>query len=167
MADILGVTAEHFIYASEVLVTVLARLMNDIFVNGYIPDMMKQGVLTPVFIKKGSSTDSRNYQGITVTPRISKLLESIIKKRIQPFIEQTQNPLQRGFTKGSSPMNCSLILEELIRELKDMKKDVFIAFLDAQSAFDVVDHASLMRRLFHIGVDGALWNLIYSLHSNA
>ena len=24
-----------------------------------------------------------------------------------------------------------------------------------------------MRRLFHIGVDGALWNLIYSLHSNA
>ena len=64
-------------------------------------------------------------------------------------------------------MNCSLILEELIRESKDMKKDVFIAFLDAKSAFDVVDHASLMWRLFHIGVDGALWNLIYSLHSNA
>ena len=64
-------------------------------------------------------------------------------------------------------MNCSLILEEFIRESKDMKKDVYIAFLDAKSAFDVVDHASLMRRLFHIGVDGALWNLIYSLHSNA
>ena len=48
-----------------------------------------------------------------------------------------------------------------------MKKDVYIAFLDTKSAFDVVDHASLMRRLFHIGVDGALWNLIYSLHSNA
>ena len=48
-----------------------------------------------------------------------------------------------------------------------MKKDVYIAFLDTKSAFDVVDHASLMRRLFHIGVDVALWNLIYSLHSNA
>ena len=98
-ADIFGVTAEHFIYASEALVTVLARLMNDIFVNGNIPDMMKQGVLTPVFKKKGSSTDSRNYRGITVTPTISKLLESIIKKRIQPFIEQTQNPLQRALPK--------------------------------------------------------------------
>ena len=32
--------------------TVLARLMNDIFVNGNIPDLMKQGVLTPVFKKK-------------------------------------------------------------------------------------------------------------------
>ena len=64
-------------------------------------------------------------------------------------------------------MNCSLILEEFIRESKDMKKDVYIAFLNAKSAFNVVDHASLMQRLFHIGVDGALWNLIYSLHSNA
>ena len=53
LADIFGVTAEHFIYASEALVTVLDRLMNDIFVNGNIPDLMKQGVLTPVFKKKG------------------------------------------------------------------------------------------------------------------
>ena len=141
--------------------------MNNILFKGNIPDIMKEGVLTPVFKKKGSSTDSRNYRGITVTPTISKLLECIIKRRIQPFIEQTQNPLQRGFTKGSSPMNCSLILEEYIRDSKDQKKDVYIAFLDAKSAFDVVDHASLMRRLFQIGVDGKLWNLIHSLHSNA
>ena len=60
------------------------------------------------------------------------------------FIEQTQSPLQRGFTKGSSSMNCSLILEEYIRESKGMKKDVYIVFLAAKSAFDVVDHASLM-----------------------
>ena len=51
-SDIFGVTAEHFIYASEALVTVHARVMNDIFVNGNIPDMMKQGVLTSVFKKR-------------------------------------------------------------------------------------------------------------------
>ena len=45
-------------------------------------------------------------------------------------------------------MNCSLILDEYIRDSKDQKKDVYIAFLDAKSAFDVVDHASLMRKLF-------------------
>ena len=48
-ADIFGVAAGHFKYASEALVTVLARLMNDIFVTGNIPDIMKQGVLIPVF----------------------------------------------------------------------------------------------------------------------
>ena len=51
-------------------------------------------------------------------------------------------------------MNCALILEEYIRENKDQKKDSFIAFLDSKAAFDVVNHASLMRRLFIISVEG-------------
>ena len=45
-------------------------------------------------------------------------------------------------------MNCALTLEEYIRENKDQKKDCFIAFLDAKAAFDVVNHASFVRKLF-------------------
>ena len=71
--------------------------------------------------------------------------------------------MQTGFTKNSSPINCALILEEYIRENNDQKKDSFIAFLDAKAAFDVVNHASLMRRLFHIGA-GVTWSLLHSLH---
>ena len=74
---------------------------------------------------------------------------------------------RREFTKNSSPMNCALILEEYIRENKDQKKDSFIAFLDAKAAFDVVNHASLMRKLFHIGDEGVTWSLINSLHREA
>ena len=40
-------------------------------------------------------------------------------------------------------------------------------FLDAKSAFDVVSHQSLMRKLFHIGIEGNLWTLISSLHQDA
>ena len=68
--------------------------------------------------------------------------------------EAQQNSLQSGFTKHSSPMNCSLIVEETIREYKDLRKPVYIAFLDAKSAFDVVSHDSLLRKLFHAGVEG-------------
>ena len=34
-----------------------------------------------------------------------------ITPRTEPYIEATQNRVQRGFTKSSSPRNCSLILE--------------------------------------------------------
>ena len=64
-------------------------------------------------------------------------------------------------------MNDSLILEEVIREHKDKRLPLYIAFLDAKSAFDVVCHNSLMRKLFHIGVDGVDWSLIHSLHEGA
>ena len=75
--------------------------------------------------------------------------------------------MQRGFTKNSSPMNCFLILEEYIRENKDLKKDSYIAFLDAKAAFDFFNHSSLLRKLFHIDVEGVTWNLIRSLHKEA
>ena len=44
---------------------------------------------------------------------------------------------------------------------------MFAAFLDVKSAFDVVPHDSLLRRLFHAGVNGRIWSLIHSLHSSA
>ena len=47
-------------------------------------------------------------------------------------------------------MNSSLIVEETISEYKDLRRPIYIAFLDAKSAFDVVSHDSL------------LWNGAYS-----
>ena len=43
----------------------------------------------------------------------------------------------------------------------------YITFLDAKSVFDVVSHPSLMRKLFHIGIEGNLWTLISSLQQDA
>ena len=82
------------------------------------------------FKKKCSNLDSKNYRGtcITVNPTITKVLETVIRERIQPLIQEQQNGLQRGFNEGSSPMNCSLILEESIRNNKDSNVSTHIAF---------------------------------------
>ena len=59
------------------------------------------------------------------------------------------------------------ILEEYVRDRKDSKMLAYITFLDAKSAFDFVSHPSLMRKLFHIGIEGNLWTLISSLQQDA
>ena len=128
---------------------------------------IKLGVLTPVFKRKGSNLDAKNYNGITVTPILSKVLESVLRDRIKSIIAKNQNNLQRGFTEGSSPMNCSLILEESICENKVNNLPTYIDFLNAKFAFEVVNHASLMCKLFHMGVDGQAWSLIDSIHTHA
>ena len=64
-------------------------------------------------------------------------------------------------------MNCSLILEEYTRNNKDSKEPTYIAFLDAKSTFDVVSHTCQLRKVYHLGIEGALWNMINSLHTNA
>ena len=64
-------------------------------------------------------------------------------------------------------MKTTLILKEWIRDHRDIQARAYLAFLDAQSAFDVVSHKSLMHKLFNIGVEENMWNIINSLHQNA
>ena len=166
-ADFHGVTIEHFLNGGPELLQATTEIVNQVFKFGRVTEALRIGTLTPVFKNKGSSTDAKNYRGITILPTMTKIIETILRDRIQPVIEAQQNNLQRGFTRNSSPMNCSLILEETIREHKDLRKPLYLAFLDAKAAFDVVSHASLLRKLFHAGIEGVTWSLIHSLHQEA
>ena len=49
-------------------------------------------------------------------------------------------------------MNSSLVLEEYIRNYKDAKVPTYVAFLDAKSAFDVVNHTSLLPKVYQLKV---------------
>jgi hypothetical protein len=75
-----------------------------------------------------------------------------------------QNPLQKGFTENSSPLLCELLVEEFERENKDLKRPTYIAMLDAKSAFDVVVHANLIRRLHQYEFSDQSILLINSLY---
>ena len=56
-----------------------------------------------------------------------------------------QNPTQRGFTKGSSPMNAAIPVEEAYKILTDEKQNGHLVLLDAKAAFDKVIHSHLFR----------------------
>ena len=120
-----------------------------------------------MFKHKDSNLKAKMYRGITVTPISSKVFETVLRERIKPNIAKHKNYLQQGFTEGSSPMNCSLILEESIRENRDKNLPPYGAFLDTKSAFHVVNHSSHLRQLFHMGIEEQVWNLVDSLHINA
>ena len=103
-ADYYNITIEHFLYSEDQIISILLLLINNIFRTGEIPDSLKIGLLSPIYKNMGSKNDATNYRGITVLPVLSKIIESIIKVRIQPNIKNMQNPSQRGFTNGASPM---------------------------------------------------------------
>ena len=165
--DFYGLTAEHFIHGSESLLQHLQHLLNICFKFCYIPDLLKIGTLFPVFKNKGDVKNAKNYRGITITPTYSKIIEKILKERENPKIIISQNPLQKGFTEGTSPLICELFIEEFERESKDLKLPVYIALLDGKSAFDVVVHANLIRRMFQIDFTEQSILLLNNLYVNA
>ena len=160
-------TVEHFIYGGDALLNYTNSIILAIFESGIVPDMIKEGLLSPVFKNMGSILDIKNYRGITVLPVFEKIVESILKNRVRPECDKQQCSIQRGFTQNSAPINSSFILEESRREALDLEQRFIIILLDAKSAFDVVVHQSMMRRLYHLGLQDKHWTLINSLHSNA
>jgi hypothetical protein len=166
-ADYFGITAENVINGSVLLLNYLQNLINVSFKNCHIPDILKIGTIFPVYKNKGDIKNAKNYRGIIVTPTFSKIIEKIVKIREDFKIIDTQNALQKGFTEKSVPLLCYFFIVEFDRESKDLDLPTYIGFLDSKSAFDVVVHANLIRRLFQIGISKQSILMINSVYQNA
>ena len=80
-ADVMGITAIHLIFSDGAYIDILLAILNDILEKGSITDSMKVGLLTPVFKKKCSKIEAKNYRGITVISVVTKILELVLRER--------------------------------------------------------------------------------------
>jgi hypothetical protein len=58
-------------------------------------------------------------------------------------------------------LRSALNLSELIAEAKSNKSPLYVVFMDARKAFDVVWHTGLFRDLYTFGTTGDNWLFIY------
>ena len=160
------ITAEHLKYTGENMLLLLTNVINYMLTSTYIPDELVSGILTPILKKKKDKTCPDNYRGITVTSVFGKLLEKAWLLKADPILSKIQNPMQRGFTKCTSPSNAALLVTESINEAKENKKPMYVTLLDVSKAFDVVNHTILLEELYHAGVSGNLWLTFRQLYQN-
>ncbi|MES9904845.1 MAG: reverse transcriptase domain-containing protein [Sedimenticola sp.] len=164
-ADTMDLTSEHLKFGGTSVNLFLQDLLNHMIKQKHISPILKEGLLTPVF-KKGDVANPSNYRGITVTSVILKVLEHIVNKRHNLILDESQSKLQKGFTTGQSSMNAALILSESVAESKNIKKPLILTTLDAQKAFDVVHHNSLLRKLYIDGITGDDWLLLQHMYTD-
>ena len=163
--DSMGLCSEHLKTGGQAVVAFVTGLVNRIVESKSVSVILKEGILTPVY-KKGGTTDPGNYRGITVTPVLLKVLEHVLNTRHNKILEETQSRLQKGFTSGCSSLNAAVILTECILESKNNNQGLLFTTLDTQKAFDVVDHNSLLRRLYLDGIQGDDWLLIRDMYTD-
>lgn len=158
--DEFNISSEHIKMGKSVLVPYLCDIYNEILRNRVIPESFKCGTLTPILKKGKDATTTDSYRGITVTAILGKVFEYVLLDRLKI----SQSSMQFGFTRGLSPTMASLLVSEAYTDNNNTSGNIYLATLDAQKAFDVVDHTILLDKLYHHKVHPDLWLLVKNLY---
>ena len=152
---------------SSSIISFLVFLFNSSLQFNFIPDQWKKSIIIPIH-KKGDLNRPQNYRPISLTSGFSRLLESIIRKKIlQHFISNNLfSKNQFGFLPLRS--SCSQLLKCIHDWYSNLisKKSTHIIYTDIAKAFDVVNHRKLISVVKSYGVSSSLVNWLANFLEN-
>lgn len=162
-----GVLNDLLKTTGDTIVPYLLTLFNDLFRTGDYPSDWAKAIIQPIF-KKGDDENPDNYRGVSLLSCVSKLYTSIMNARLTAWAEENNilSESQAGFRKNYSTIDHMFTLYAAVTKQLQLKKKLYVAFVDFQKAFDTVKRDVLWNVLLKIGVKGRMFNMLRSMYSS-
>ena len=127
----------------------LYRLLNNLFDNGHFPEIFKISHITPIWKRSGSKSDPMMYRPISLLPTLSKIMESIMHRRLLEHLNDNDiiTDRQAAYLKGDSTVQQLLYIIHLIKDSWTKGNIVQGVFLDVSAAFDKCWHSGIIEKL--------------------
>ena len=121
-----------------------------------IPSEWKTHKISPI-PKGGDPSLVSNYCPISLLCILSKVLETIVYRKIIDFLQPLISKSQFGFIRRRSCLSQLLDSFNYIFEAVENNSSVEAVYLDFRKAFDTVPHQELLYKLWLSGITGPLW----------
>ena len=153
--------------SSSVIVPHLNFLVNYCIKLSCFPNELKRAHVVPLY-KKDDPEEPNNYRPISITPCLSKIIETILRDQICQYLHDNKllSKNQYGFRKKFSTIDSLLFCTEFIRNKTDINNFVTAAFLDLSKVFDSINYDILDIKLGNLGFDENSKNLLRSFVTN-
>jgi exonuclease III len=165
-AGIDGIVGEMLKAGSEIWAPQLTKIFNIIFRSRTYPKEWNKGTITPIY-KNGAKHDPNNYRGITVNSVLSKVYSTVLRNRLEKFVEDKSiiNDTQIGFKKKAQTSDHLLVIQALTEKYGD-GKGLHMCFIDFEKAYDSVWRDALLFKLYNMNVRGLFYDQIKAMHNN-
>ena len=159
-----GVVVDMLKAAGETGIEWVADVCNAVIKEGRIPQDWCKSWMINIYKGKGDALECGSYRGIRLLEHAMKVLEKVIEARVRKIVQI--DSMQFGFMPGRGTTDAIFIVRQLQEKYLAKKKDLWMAFIDLEKAFDRVPREVLWWALRSLGVDEWLVAVIKALYTD-